>query len=89
MVYIKKVDDNYSDFVVNMAKKFGIDKRIIALLVSRGIDNEKSLEKYFYPSINDLYDPYLFEDMQKVVDLINKHIKSNSKIFFLKIVTLR
>ncbi len=80
MVYIKKVDDNYSDFVINMAKKFGIDKRIIALLVSRGIDNEKSLEKYFYPSINDLYDPYLFEDMHKVVDLINKHIKSNSKI---------
>ncbi len=63
-----------------ISKIFNLDKNLVRLLYSRGIDSKEKIEKYLNPSIRDLHDPFLFEDMHDVVDKINKHIENNAKI---------
>lgn len=72
-------DLNY-DFIAEMSKLFNLDSNLVRLLCSRGIDTKEKLEKFLYPDISHLHDPFLFEDMAQVVDKINNHIEKNSKI---------
>ena len=67
-------------FISSMAEKFVIDKRVVRLLFARGFNSEEKLYNYFNPSLKQLHDPFLLEDMRAVVDKINSHIKSNHKI---------
>ena len=67
-------------FVDEMSKLFNLDRNLVGLLYSRGINSKESLYKYLNPSFNDLYDPFLFEDMQKVVEKIKSHLDRQSKI---------
>lgn len=81
MKYICTLDKNANkDFIVEMSNLFNLDKHLVHLLYSRGIDSQEKIKKYLNPSIMDLYDPFLFEDMQDAVDLIEKHISKNSNI---------
>lgn len=67
-------------FVENMAEKFVIDKRVISLLYTRGFDSEEKLYNYFNPSLKQLHDPFLLENMAQVVEKIKTHISQNHKI---------
>lgn len=81
MKYVCTLDKNINnEFVVEMANLFNLDSHLVRLLYSRGIDTQDKLKKYLNPSIMDLYDPFMFEDMQDTVDLIEKHIGKNSNI---------
>ncbi len=81
MKYFCSLDNNVNEeFVNEMSNLYNLDKHLVRLLYSRGIDNKESLHKFLNPSILDFYNPFLFEDMQKVVDKINAHLKNNSKI---------
>lgn len=68
------------EFVSKMSKIYNLNEHLVSLLYSRGIDTQEKLNKYLSPSLTDLYDPFLFEDMQSAVELIEKHISKNSKI---------
>lgn len=74
-----KEDVNY-DQINEMSKIFNLDSHLVHLLYSRGIDTQEKLKKYLNPGLTDLHDPFMFEDMQKGVDLIEHHIAKNSKI---------
>lgn len=74
-----KKDVNYEE-IDEMSKLFNLEKNLVHLLYSRGIDNKNKLQKYLNPSINHFYNPYLFEDMQTAVEIIRKHISNNNKI---------
>lgn len=50
------------------------------LLVQRGVDNFDAAKKFFRPSLNDLYDPWLMKDMKKAVDRIDEALSSAQKI---------
>lgn len=81
MKYISTLDENVNmDFIDKMSKLFNLDKNLVHLLYSRGIDTQEKLKKFLNPGIQDFYDPFLFEDMQAGVDLISKHLENNSKI---------
>lgn len=81
MKYICSIDENINtEFVNEMSKIYNIDKHLVGLLYSRGINTQAKLNQYLSPSIRDLYDPFLFEDMSAVVDKIEKHIAKDSKI---------
>ena len=73
----EKIDE---DFVKEMSDFFNLDKHLVSLLYSRGIKDKFTLQKYLNPTINDLYDPYLFEDMATVVNKLKIHLKNNHKI---------
>ena len=81
MKYICSLNkDVNNDYINEMSKIFNLDSHLVHLLYSRGIDTQEKLKKFLYPSLTDLNDPFLFEQMQDAVDLVEKHIARNSKI---------
>jgi single-stranded-DNA-specific exonuclease len=53
---------------------------IAPVLVNRGIDTLEKLELFVNGSVENLYNPFLFADMQKAVERIRKAIDSNEVI---------
>ncbi len=81
MKYLCNLDQNINhEFKSEMSRMHNIDEHLIHLLMTRGIDTQEKLNKFLHPNLTDLYDPFLFEDMQAAVELIEKHIAQNSKI---------
>ena len=81
MKYISNLNYEFNEETINeMSKLFNLDKNLVHLLCSRGVDTTEKLKKFLNPSLTDLNDPYLFEDMQEAVNLIENHIDKNSKI---------
>ncbi len=81
MKYLCNVNPNINhEFKDEMSKMHNIDERLVHLLFTRGIDTQEKINKFLHPSLTDLNDPFLFENMQQAVDLIEKHIAQNSKI---------
>ena len=60
--------------------QLNVSKLISSLLLYRGIDTFEKAKKFFRPSLSDLHDPFLMQDMQKAVDRIQQAIKENEKI---------
>ncbi len=74
-----KQDVDYGK-IDEMSKLFNLERNLVHLLYSRGIDNKDKLQKYLNPSKKDFYDPYLFEDMQTAVETIRRHLNKHNKI---------
>ena len=81
MKYVCSIDKVFDENRIDeMSKCFNLEKNLVRLLFSRGIDNKELLEHYLFPSNKDFYNPFLFEDMQKSVDLINNHINQQHTV---------
>jgi len=63
-----------------LAKEFANCPPISQLLVERGITSLEEAEKFFYPSLKDLYDPFLMPDMDKAVGRLNKAMGKKERI---------
>ena len=68
------------DKINEISKLLNLEKNLVHLLYSRGVDTAEKIKKYLNPSLMDLNDPYLFEDMEQAVSLIESHIAKNSKV---------
>lgn len=53
---------------------------VVQLLYNRGIENLDQVEWFLNPDYHNLYDPFLFTDMQKAVDRIWAGIEAGEKI---------
>ena len=63
-----------------LAKQFSNCSPISQLLVERGITSLEEAEKFFHPSLKDLYDPFLMPDMDKAVERLNKAMGRKERI---------
>ena len=76
----------YKDIKINEKKvkenadKLDLPEDIVRLLNYKGILSYESLKTFLNPNIEQLHDPFLFNDMQKVVDKIRLAIKSKKRI---------
>jgi single-stranded-DNA-specific exonuclease len=57
-----------------------IPKVIVQILQNRGCDSAEAIEKYFAPSLSDLYDPFLINDMEKAIERIVRAIHKKEKV---------
>lgn len=58
------------------------DKIVLQLLFNRELKNREEIEEFFSDDLEaNLNDPFLFENMEKTVDLIIEHVKKQNKIF--------
>jgi single-stranded-DNA-specific exonuclease len=57
-----------------------IPRVIVQILKTRGYLTTKSIEKFFAPSLSDLHDPFLMDDMEKAVDRIIGAINDKEKV---------
>ena len=60
--------------------QLNVSKLVSSLLLNRGIDTFEKAKIFFRPSLSDLHDPFLMQDMQKAVDRIQQAIKRSEKI---------
>ena len=63
-----------------LATKFASCPPVSELLVQRGIRSVEEADRFFYPSLSNMHDPYLMPDMDKAVDRLNKAMGSKQKI---------
>ncbi|WP_248036029.1 single-stranded-DNA-specific exonuclease RecJ [Streptococcus sp. oral taxon 431] len=75
--FAPQVED--ADFT-KIAKKAGLGAEVARLLFERGIKDEASLKKFLEPSLEDLHDPYLLNDMEKAVERIRHAIEQGELI---------
>ncbi|GGB86689.1 single-stranded-DNA-specific exonuclease RecJ [Flavobacterium suaedae] len=68
------------DKIQHLAQSLSIDTILATLLVQRGIETFEDARKFFRPSLSDLHDPYLMQDMDKAVQRIEKAIANNENI---------
>ncbi|GHA47068.1 single-stranded-DNA-specific exonuclease RecJ [Salinimicrobium marinum] len=66
--------------VAVLAKTLGVDIPVASLLVQRGIESFEDAKKFFRPSLEDLHDPFLMQDMEKAVLRIEKAIEEGENI---------
>lgn len=75
---IKPVPD--SALIDKLSDELNIDPILSTLLVQRNIFNYKDAENFFVPNLENLYDPFLMEDMDKAVSRIYKAIENKEQI---------
>ncbi|MBR4110077.1 MAG: single-stranded-DNA-specific exonuclease RecJ [Clostridia bacterium] len=69
-----------SKIIEEIALKNNISLLLARILVNRGIDTDEKIKKFLYPSLDDLYDPYMLNDMEVAVKRINQAIEQKEKI---------
>ena len=63
-----------------LAQKFGLSPAVSLLLVQRGITSAEEAQQFLNPSLKDLHDPFLYPDMQKAVDRLNRALGNKERI---------
>ncbi len=63
-----------------LASKLGVEIPIASLLVQRGIETFEEAKKFFRPSLEDLHDPFLMQDMNMAIIRIEQAIEKDENI---------
>ena len=63
-----------------LSKKLGLSPAVCLLMVQRGVETEQSVRQFLNPNLRDLYDPFLYPDMQKAVDRLNQALGNKERI---------
>lgn len=83
MKYNWKIKEVDIQKVQQLNKEQNIPSVISAVLINRGLDNPVVINKFFNPSIDNLYNPFLMSDMDKAVNRLKKAISNKEKIVIL------
>ena len=83
MKYNWKIKEVDIQKVQQLNKEQNIPSVIAAVLINRGLDNPVVINKFFNPSIDNLYNPFLMSDMDKTVNRLKKAISNKEKIVIL------
>ena len=71
---------DYISFVENVKDKVKLSDTFLHLLYLRGITNHQEILKFFKPSSNKLYNPFLMKDMDIACERMLKVIRDKEKI---------
>lgn len=69
-----------TEVVNRLAAELRINKILVNLLVQRGITTYDEAKKFFRPSLDDLYDPFLMRDMDKAIERIGEALAKKEHI---------
>ncbi|MDH4210466.1 MAG: single-stranded-DNA-specific exonuclease RecJ [candidate division WOR-3 bacterium] len=57
-----------------------VPRAIVQILQNRGYHTPQAIEKFFAPSLSDLHDPFLLQDMEKAVTRIMRAVDNKEKV---------
>ncbi len=66
--------------VKDLSKALSISETLASLLVQRNIESFEQAKYFFRPSLNDLHDPFLMQDMLQAVERIEQAIENEENI---------
>ena len=75
-----KLIETAPDLVKTLREELNIDTVFCKLLVQRGIHSAAAAKSFFSPSLDDLHDPFLMQDMSKSVLRLHEAIQQKQKI---------
>ena len=61
-------------------QQLGVPRRLLELLLDRGIDTPQKIDRYLHPKTDDLYDPMLMQGMDRAVAVIRDAIRKAEEI---------
>jgi single-stranded-DNA-specific exonuclease len=73
--------DQNTTKIKNIAAKYNLMPETARILLNRGIETEEQIVKFLEAKIDDMRDPYLFEEMENAVKKILEKADKNEKIF--------
>ncbi|MFH1049536.1 MAG: single-stranded-DNA-specific exonuclease RecJ [bacterium] len=74
----KKPDES---IIQKIGSTLGIPKSLAKVLIARGVEDEIGAKKFFFPSLEDLHDPFLMDGMEQAVERILRAVKNNELIW--------
>ena len=66
--------------IAHIVKKFGVSEDVAELLLLRNISTDDQISKFLHPKLEDMHDPFLFNEMDVVVNRIRKAIENKESI---------
>ena len=79
--YQKRKNPTKENMAANaISQKLGIEPLTAQLLASRGVNTADEANVFLYPDIDQLHSPFLFQNMQKCVQRIERAIQKEEKI---------
>lgn len=78
----RKISNNIinPERVREISQKFSVTEPVAELLLCRDIATDVEIQKFLNPSLDDLHDPMLLDDMPEVVEKIKQAILDNKRI---------
>lgn len=73
-------DENELSLGKAISEKFHLHPVVSTILTRRGVSSIEDAEKFLYPRMDDLHDPFLMQDMQKAVERLNKAVGTKENI---------
>lgn len=73
-------EDYDLEVVDKLAGALGVDRIIATLLVERGVTTFEEAKSFFRPSLDQLHDPFLMQDMDRAIVRINCAIQRHERI---------
>lgn len=80
MNWIKSEPNLNKAFVHYLSKKLDIHPMVTQIIYQKGFTNEELIYSYLYPTLEELDDPFLLNDMRKAIVRIIQAMKSNESI---------
>ncbi|MBN1482672.1 single-stranded-DNA-specific exonuclease RecJ [candidate division KSB1 bacterium] len=75
------VEDNVDkEEIYQLAAELNVPHIIAQILLRRGVTDLISARKFFHPSVDQFYDPFLMQDMEKAVERLRRAILSDEEI---------
>ncbi len=74
------IQDIDKDLLADFKQQTQLPETVLKVLLNRGFKDINSLKDFIYPKTEDLFNPFLFEDMHKAVTRIKQAIEDKEKI---------
>ena len=66
------IQDIDKDLLADFKQQTQLPETVLKVLLNRGFKDINSLKDFIYPKTEDLFNPFLFEDMHKAVTRIKQ-----------------
>jgi single-stranded-DNA-specific exonuclease len=70
----------HGELITGLSDALSLSAPTICILLKRGFDDEASIRSFLSPALDDLHDPFQFNDMERAVKRIIKAIDKREKI---------
>ena len=80
MKYRWRVLSSFPDQVEQLASQLDVSPLVAHLLLQRGLGNPDQARKFLAPSLEDLHDPFLMKDMDRVVERVFRAREMGEKV---------
>lgn len=68
------------DLCGQLAEKLEVHPTVARMLIRRGIQEPEQAERFLFPKLHDLYDPFLLDGMREAVERIRRALDQKEKI---------